>query len=654
MIQIYADDARVWDAGLGRYVYQNNVLVYDSRLEDFDLVGLTVTTGLNVGGTADIVMPSDHPAYETFQPYKTLVRVYREGADGNMELRFRGRVLYTTDDFLRQRTVTCEGELCLLRDSISRPYAKVGASPRSFFVTLLNAHNTQMEVAKRFTIGSVTVPSTTIELENENAETVLDALNNLVELVGGYITFNDAEDGSRVINWLAELTNTSGQRIEFGENLLDFNQTGANSVELVTGLIPYGAQLEVTDPKTGKKVKSKERLTIKAANEQFPNQDYILAQDAVYERSTIMGTVVWDEVTTASELYDRAVAYLAGAKLFVTSLELTALDLSYMDKSIDSFSVGDMIHVVSEPHGINALFQLTQMTEDLLDPSQGKITLGKDIQSLTSAGVAADKRAQAGVSSVRTEVHSVDLSGYATVDQLGGYVVKEELGGYATTEQLGSYATTGDLSATQSNLAQRIAAEETARKALVEGADGVTHIYADDQVKIHKRVRMIGSMLDFDNAQGVRIYNNDGTVYYQLRVDENNNTFVGTDTNKLYLRGPTVYLKQSNAVVTSDRRAKHSIEELPDAYVEALDKMVPVRFKYNDGQSDRYHVGFIAQDVEGALTDAGLCGKDFGGFVDVNGDGSELGLAYDEFIGLLFAKIRKLEERIKVLEDDTR
>ena len=657
MIQIYADDARVWDAGLGRYVFQNDVLVYDSRLEDFDLVGLTVTTGLNVGGTADIVMPSDHPAYEVFQPYKTLVRIYRNG-----ELRFRGRVLYTADDFLRQRTVTCEGELCLLRDSIYRPYAKVGATPKSFFTTMINAHNSQMEVAKRFTIGSVTVPNATIEMENENAETVLDAVNRLVEQVGGYIVITAAEDGSRVINWLAELTNTSGQSIEFGENLLDFNQTGANSVELVTGLIPYGAQLEVEDPKTGKKVKSKNRLTIKAANKQFPGQDYILAQDAVYERSTIMGTVVWDDVTTASELYNRAVAYLDGLKLFVTSLELTALDLSYMDKSIDSFTVGDMIHVVSVPHGVNALFQLTQMTEDLLDPSQGKITLGKDIMSLTSAGVAADKKAQAGVSSVRNEVHSVDLSGYATVDQLGGYATKDDLGSYATTEQLGGYATTGDLSgyATKSqldgvnaSLGQRISNEVTTRKAMLDGADGVTHIYADDQVKVHGRMRLIGAMLDFDNNEGVRCYNNDGSVVYILRTDPNNNTIVGTANNKLYLRGPTVYLGATNAVVTSDRRNKHSIEELPDAYVEALDKMTPVRFKYNDGQSDRYHVGFIAQDVEGALTDAGLCGKDFGGFVDVNGDGSELGLAYDEFIGLLFQKIRRLEQRIKALEDDT-
>ena len=218
---------------------------------------------------------------------------------------------------------------------------------------------------------------------------------------------------------------------------------------------------------------------------------------------------------------------------------------------------------------------------------------------------------------------------------------------YAKTSDLNSYATKTQLTA----LTNRVAAEETARKALIDNSSGVTHINATDQVKVNARMRLIGQMLDLDNNQGIRIYNSDGNVYYILRTDTSNNTFVGTDSNNLYLRGPVVYLKNNNAVVTSDRRAKHSIEELPDAYVEALDKMVPVRFKYTDGASDRYHVGFIAQDVEAALTDAGLCGKDFGGFVDLDGDGKTLGLAYDEFIGLLFQKIRKLEKKIEKLEE---
>ena len=38
-------------------------------------------------------------------------------------------------------------------------------------------------------------------------------------------------------------------------------------------------------------------------------------------------------------------------------------------------------------------------------------------------------------------------------------------------------------------------------------------------------------------------------------------------------------------------------------------------YKYNDGTSDRYHTGFIAQDVESALNLAEISTKDFAGLV---------------------------------------
>lgn len=637
-------------------VYADGALVYDSRLEEYDLVGLKVTTGLNVGGTAEIVMPVGHPAYNSFVSHKTIVSIYRDGV-----LRFRGRALYPADDFLGQRTITCEGELCLLRDSINRPY-KYQATPRSIFVTLINAHNAQTDAEKKFTVGDVTAtdPNDYITLESESAETILDTLNKAVERVGGYITFTDADDGSRAINWLEDMDSRSDQVIEFGENLLDFSRTGANTTALLTGLVPYGKKDETT----------KKRLTIESVN---GGKDYILANDAKAVRGTIMGTATWDDVSVAANLLKKAQAYLEQSKLFITSLTLTALDLSYMDKSLDSFSVGDDIRVISAPHGVDEYFQLTQLTEDLLNPAQSRITLGKDVQSLTGADVESDKKGQSALTSVRVQLdNGQDLTDYVKQDDLAGYARQDDLVVYIKQDDLAEYVKRGELvyyatAETVEAVEDKVGEEAATRKALIDqgedgdvrvgggadthvgDADHVTHLYGGDRIKVHGRMHMMDSMLDFSNNQGVRIYNNDGNVYYIVRVDASNNTFVGTDSNNLYLRGPVVYLRNSGAVVTSDRRAKHSIEELPDAYVDALDKMVPVRFKYNDGTSDRYHVGFIAQDVEGALTEAGLCGKDFGGFVDLDGDGKQLGLAYDEFIGLLFQKIRKLEKKIEAL-----
>lgn len=126
--------------------------------------------------------------------------------------------------------------------------------------------------------------------------------------------------------------------------------------------------------------------------------------------------------------------------------------------------------------------------------------------------------------------------------------------------------------------------------------------------------------------------------------------YLGSNHRNTVIRGSTVYLKNTSTTVTSDRNAKNSIEVLPDAYETFIDALEPVRFKYNEGTSGRYHVGYIAQDVEAALTAAGLSTMDFAGYVDISKSG-ELGLMYDEFISLLHLKIKKLEQRIAAFEN---
>lgn len=629
-------------------VYADGELVYDSRLESTFLEGLKITTGLNIGGTAEIVLPLGHPKYDRFVGYKTHVTIYRDDVP-----RFRGRALYTSDNFYGQRTVTCEGELCFLRDSINLPY-KWQASPRSCFVTLINAYNAATDFEKRFDVGEVTVtdPNDYIVLESESAETHLETMNKLLERCGGYLTFTEGKEYNRTINWVESLTAESAQTIEFGENLLDFSRTGANTTTLATGIVPFGARLEVTDA-DGKTTTSKERLTIASVN---GGRVFIEDEEAKALRGTIMATVTWDDVTEPANLLKKARAWLDANKVFVTSLELTALDLSYLDKEMSSFKVGDMIRVVSKPHGVNDLFQLSQMDEDLLNPAQNRIILGKDLVSLSGSTVAGDFRARASQESANARSVEPNLTGYATKEDLAGYIKQEDLTGYLTPEALNGYVTTEDLSGFAS--VEALNQEVNARAGMISKVGGVVNIGGGAPVKIlGGKVDIDGSEIHFGkearflNGSGVRIADKDGNFYYVIRVDNANSCVVGNDYTNLYLRGKEgVYLYKGSVAVTSDRREKNSIEALPAAYEALLDKLRPVRFKFN-GKGDRYHVGFVAQDVEKAMTEAGLTRDDFGGFVDLKGDGSELGLSYDEFIGLLLQKIRRLEKRIDEMEE---
>ena len=358
-------------------IYADKVLAYDSRLEDYDLQGLTVTNGLNKGGTAEIAMPPSHPAYSLYTSYKTIVEILRDGV-----LQFRGRALYPIDNYDNQRTVVCEGELCFFQDAVSRPYLYQG-TPAAVFAEVVRVYNSQVEPVKQFKVGTITVtdPNDYIRLESESAESALDTLNKLLERCGGYVVFTtDPEDGARVINWYASLGYRSGQVIEFGENLLDFSRSGANT-SLATAVLPYGA-------KSGD---GGQRVTIQSVN---GGQDYIQDDEAVALRGFIIKPVVWDDVTEPANLLRKAQEWLEKNRYIITSLQLSALDLSYMDKTIDSYQVGDNIRVRSKPHNVDEDFLLTERTEDLLNPANSLITLGKEISTLTGADVAADSQSR--------------------------------------------------------------------------------------------------------------------------------------------------------------------------------------------------------------------------------------------------------------------
>lgn len=350
-------------------LYVDNKLVYDSRVKATALLGLKAQLGLNKGGAATITLPPGHPAYNEFKSYRSVVEIYRD----NM-LYFRGRALYPTDDFTLKRTITCEGERCFLRDGIHRPYS-YNKAPSAIFTEMIGLYNTQVEAFKQFVVGTIEGISTeAIIFENDEAETFSASLDKLVEVCGGYIVFTTNQSGQRVINWYADVNYINQQTIEFGENLMDFSRTTANS-DLATAIIPYGAKNETTGL----------RLTIESVN---GGLDFIKDDTAVAERGMIIKAVYWDEITTASALLARAQQYLNNSKNLIVSLELTAIDLSLLNKSIDSFRVGDYIKIRSKPHGVeDEYFRLTEQSIDFLHPQNDRIILGKNLTSLTGADV---------------------------------------------------------------------------------------------------------------------------------------------------------------------------------------------------------------------------------------------------------------------------
>lgn len=354
-------------------VYADGVLIFDSRLEEYVLGKGQLTLEVNKSGSFVFTLYKDHPYYDRIEKLSTIITVYRDGS-----LIYRGRVIKSVDGFYNDKTFTCEGELSFLLDSIQRAYSFTG-SPEDLFTQFIEEHNNQVGADKQFTVGQVTVtdPNDYINRSNSAYEDTLTNLNaRLVESLGGYINITTGDNGARVINWIEDFPYLSTQSIEFGENLLDF--TKQNSAEsVITALIPLGAKIQTAD----EDVEQEPRVTIESVT--ADGVDYVYDEAAVKKYGWIFGSHIWDDVTEPANLLAKADAYLNELINLNISIELSAIDLSAMDKDINAFMLGDYVQVISEPHNINAKYLLTKQTIDLLHPENNKITLGYTFSTFT-------------------------------------------------------------------------------------------------------------------------------------------------------------------------------------------------------------------------------------------------------------------------------
>jgi hypothetical protein len=86
-----------------------------------------------------------------------------------------------------------------------------------------------------------------------------------------------------------------------------------------------------------------------------------------------------------------------------------------------------------------------------------------------------------------------------------------------------------------------------------------------------------------------------------------------------------------------------NVLEWDDRYIDALNEIEPVLFRWTNNDSGIY-AGFIAQKVKQALENHGL---DPSGIV---GDGEHLTLHYDSIFTLLMAKVKRQQAKIDDLE----
>ncbi len=133
-----------------------DVLLHDIRTEH-RILSAKPTEGINKSSGFEFAIDPTHAHYGKLRKMNTTILVYEIYSNLKKDLVFEGRILSDTEDFNKNRVVTCEGELGYLLDSIQRPAKYINVTPEQWMTMVLDNHNMQVTSDKRLHMGICTV-----------------------------------------------------------------------------------------------------------------------------------------------------------------------------------------------------------------------------------------------------------------------------------------------------------------------------------------------------------------------------------------------------------------------------------------------------------------------------------------------------------------
>lgn len=329
-----------------------DILNYQEK--PYILVSPTLTMELNAAGSFEFTMPPAHALYDAVKPLASTIVVYEDET-----LLWYGRPIEVRTDFYKQKTIYCEGALAFFNDSVQRLHEYESISVHTFFRTVIENHNAQVNADRQFTVGNITVADRKVYRKLNYDSTFNVLKRQCLNAEGGYL-FLRREDGINYIDWYAEVPLDSNQPVEFGLNMLDLSRVFDGS-GIATCVIPLGENVEETG----------EPLTVASVN----NGSDLIESEAVADYGYITKAVSFNGVSHPDTLYEDGLEYLESTQFDNMTVECTAAELHWQNGNYGLFRVGQKIHCRSIPHLLDRYFDLLKITLRL-DTAEKQITLG--------------------------------------------------------------------------------------------------------------------------------------------------------------------------------------------------------------------------------------------------------------------------------------
>lgn len=375
--------------------------IYDPREDEYIVTSPKCKLEVNTVGEASFSIYSNHPNYDKLKKMRSVFEIFQDN-----EIIFRGRMTDDTIDFNNVKSVDIEGVLAYFNDSIIRPFnfpddflsnpeygtAEMQGNVVEFFLNwIIEQHNSQVQQFQTFKLGNVTVSDKNNYITRSSNEYLSSweiIKTRLFESsLGGYLCIRYEDDGN-YIDYLEDFESENEQKIEYGENLLDFtNESDASTT--YTAVIPLGAKINEID----KTSKDESRLTIGSISDGNITDDIVKKGDTLYSKSAVekygwiyapIANTTYENVKTANNLLNSGLDYISSvATLLSNTATIKAVDLHFSDREIEMFRIYRYINVYSKPHNHEGKYKLSKLEIDLVNPQSTVITIGDTRLTLT-------------------------------------------------------------------------------------------------------------------------------------------------------------------------------------------------------------------------------------------------------------------------------
>lgn len=230
-----------------------------------------------------------------------------------------------------------------------------------FLSLILKNHNSKVKVDKKILKGTVTVEGNVYCYTNR--ETSLNAiLDKLVNRKGGFLAIREVS-GLYYLDYLKELSKPEGN-IELSVNMKTITKKNSNP-NIYTRIVPIGA----------------DGLGIKDINNGL---DYVEDKTLVERYGVIEGVVEFEDVTVKENLLKKAEETLESVNINSSSLELSAIDLSYLSDEIDRLQVSQVCRVFNKILGVDEKQRIIQMKVYMDEPYNNTFTISNSASKATT------------------------------------------------------------------------------------------------------------------------------------------------------------------------------------------------------------------------------------------------------------------------------